>query len=151
MDKVKLSGPSFLSPVIKKVIDNVKNDLERMSQENKLENHYYILMILTDGIINDIQETIDSIVEGSKLPFSIIIIGVGNADFNSMDILDGDKKVLINSKGEIRKRDIVQFVPFNRFKKKDGVNDGDELAEEVLKEIPRQIEEYYQFCGTFHE
>ena len=151
LDKVKLSGPSFLSPVIKKVIDNVKNDLERMSQENKLENHYYILMILTDGIINDIQETIDSIVEGSKLPFSIIIIGVGNADFTSMDILDGDKEALINSKGEIRKRDIVQFVPFNRFKKKGGVNDGDELAEEVLKEIPRQIEEYYQFCGTFHE
>ena len=108
-------------------------------------------MILTDGIIYDIQQTIDLIVEGSKLPLSIIIIGVGNADFTNMDILDGDKKALINSKGEIRKRDIVQFVPFNRFKRKNGVNDGEELAEEVLKEIPRQIEEYYQFCGTFQE
>ena len=151
LDKIKLSGPSLLSPVIKKVIDNVNNDLEKMRAENNKENHYYILMILTDGIINDIQQTIDLIVEGSKLPLSIIIIGVGNADFTSMDILDGDKEALINSKGEIRKRDIVQFVPFNRFKRKNGVNDGEELAEEVLKEIPRQIEEYYQFCGTFQE
>jgi len=25
------------------------------------------------------------------------------------------------------------------------------LAEEVLKEIPRQIEEFYKFCGKFYE
>ena len=67
-------------------------------------------MILTDGIINDMKQTIDCIVEGSKLPLSIVIIGIGDADFTNMDILDGDKKPLINSSGEIRKRDIVQFV-----------------------------------------
>ena len=108
-------------------------------------------MILTDGIINDMNETIDSIVEGSKLPLSIVIIGIGNADFTNMVFLDGDKIPLINSKGKIRKRDIVQFVEFKKFKDKNGVNNGEELAEEVLKEIPRQIEEYYQFCGKFYE
>ena len=68
-----------------------------------------------------------------------------------MEILDGDKIPLMNSFGEIRKRDIVQFVEFNKYQNEKGVNDGDELAEEVLKEIPRQIEEYYQFCGKFYE
>ena len=105
-------------------------------------------MILTDGIINDMNETINSIVEGSKLPLSIIIIGIGDADFSNMDLLDGDEKPLIDSYGEIRKRDIVQFVEFNSFKKN---NDNKELAEEVLKEIPRQVEEYYQFCGKFYD
>ena len=42
-------------------------------------------MIITDGIINDMQKTIDQIVRGSNLPLSIIIVGVGNADFSSME------------------------------------------------------------------
>ena len=49
-------------------------------------------------------ETIDSIVEGSKLPLSIIIKGIGNADFTNMET-DDDKIPLINSFGEIRKRE----------------------------------------------
>ena len=147
LDKIVFSGPTLFSPVINKVITNIKNDLKNRPSEN----NYYILMILTDGIINDMVDTIDLIVEGSKLPFSIIIVGVGNADFSNMEELDGDTIPLVNSFGEIRKRDIVQFVEFNKFKDEKGVRNGDELAEEVLKEIPRQIEEYYHFCGKFYE
>ena len=108
-------------------------------------------MILTDGIINDMKQTIDCIVEGSKLPLSIVIIGIGGADFSNMVNSEGDKKLVINSFGEISKRDIIQFVEFNYFQDEKGVRNGDELTEEVLKEIPRQIEEYYQFCGKFYE
>ena len=147
LDKVELSGPTYFAPVIKKVISNINHDLEN----KKFENHYYILMILTDGIIIDMKETIDYIVEGSKLPLSIVIIGIGDADFTNMEKSDGDKIPLVNSFGEIRKRDIVQFVEFNKFKDEKGVKNGDELAEEVLKEIPRQIEDYYHFCGKFYE
>ena len=53
-----------------------------------------ILMIITDGIINDMDKTIDEIVRGSSLPLSIIIVGVGEADFSSMDILDADDEPL---------------------------------------------------------
>ena len=147
LDNIKLYSPTYFEDVIRKVISNIKNNLENRPEQNP----YYILMILTDGIINDMDKTIDAIIEGSKLPFSIIIIGIGNADFTNMEILDGDKEPLISSSGEIRKRDIVQFVPFKKFQNEKGVNDGDELAEEVFKEIPRQIEEYYQFCGKFYE
>ena len=128
-------------------MSEINNDLKN----RKEENHYYVLMILTDGIIIDQLEAIDCIVEASKLPLSIIIIGIGNADFTNMKILDGDEKPLTNSFGEIRKRDIVQFVKFNEFKDENGIKDGDELAAEVLKEIPRQIEEYYHYCGKFYE
>jgi len=34
--------------------------------------------------------TIDAVVRGSCLPISIIIVGVGAADFDAMDILDAD-------------------------------------------------------------
>ena len=147
LEKVELFGPTLFSPVIQKVINEINNDLKY----RKEENHYYVLMILTDGIINDVNETIDCIVEASKLPLSIIIIGIGTADFTNMELLDGDEEPLKNSYGEIRKRDIVQFIEFNKFKDKNGINNGTELAEEVLKEIPRQLEEYYHFCGKFYE
>jgi hypothetical protein len=68
---------------------------------------------LTDGIINDMQATIDEIVRGSGLPLSIIIIGVGSADFDVMEQLDGDITPLYSDKLQrYNQRDIVQFVPF---------------------------------------
>ena len=147
LTEVKFYGPTHFAPVINKVINEVNDDLEN----RKEENHYYILMILTDGIIIDMKETIDCIVEGSNLPLSIVIIGIGKADFTNMEILDGDEEPLIDSFGNIRKRDIVQFVRFEDFKKNNKINNGTELAEEVLKEIPRQIEEYFMFCGKFYK
>ena len=74
--KVKLYGPTYFEPVIRQVIKEIKDDLEN----RKEENHYYILLILTDGIIIDMKETIDCIVEASNLPLSIVIVGIGDAD-----------------------------------------------------------------------
>jgi len=60
---------------------------------------YHILLIITDGAIHDMKDTKDLIVECSLFPLSIIIIGVGNADFSNMVELDGDDIILKNSKG----------------------------------------------------
>ena len=78
-------------------------------------------------------QTIGKIVELSELPCSIIIIGLGNADFSAMEKLDGDDGVLKDNFGRCAKRDIVQFVRFN-----EAVRKGN-LAEEVLREIPEQL------------
>ena len=73
---------------------------------------YHCLIILTDGDIHDMKETVDLIVELSKYPVSIIIIGVGNEEFEKMKFLDSDDKVLRNTSGQAALRDIVQFVRF---------------------------------------
>ena len=146
LGKVTLAAPTFFTPVLNKVIKEIKYDLKNRQEEN----HYYVLLILTDGCINDMQQTCDKIVEASYLPLSIIIVGIGTADFSLMDILDGDKFPLKNSKGELRKRDIVQFVRFEDFKKHNAIDYGTDLTEEVLKEIPTQVEEYYEKCGKFY-
>ena len=52
------------------------------------------MLIITDGIINDMKQTIDEIVRGADLPLSIVIVGVGEADFESMDVLDADDEPL---------------------------------------------------------
>jgi len=76
-------------------------------EESQNNQKYNILLILTDGEIMDEQDTIDKIVLASGLPLSIIIIGVGNADFTNMNKLDGDKEPLHSSVGVNAARDIV--------------------------------------------
>ena len=147
LSKIELSGPTFFSFVIDRVIQEVKYDLKH----NRAENHYYILLIITDGCVNDMEQTRNKIVEASYLPMSIIIVGIGKADFTLMDMLDGDLEPVVNSRGEPWKRDIVQFVEFEKFKKNNAINYGTDLTEEVLKEIPKQVEEYYQKVGQFYE
>jgi len=59
--------------------------------------------------------TINSIIKAAYLPISVIIVGIGNADFSKMVVLDGDDG-LWNNQGQKAKRDLVQFVPYNKFK-----------------------------------
>jgi hypothetical protein len=91
---------------------------------------YSILLILTDGEIHDMQKTIDYVINSSHLPMSIIIIGIGGADFGMMNTLDGDSG-LRGSTGQMAQRDLVQFVPFRQFNGNVVM-----LAKHVLAEIP---------------
>ena len=135
--KVTLWGPTNFAPMINDLNEEVKENLK-----NGLIMHYNILMILTDGQINDMQDTIDALVEASFLPISVIIVGIGSGNFGNMDILDADDNPLYDRRRRKADRDLVQFVPFNDYK-----NDPPKLAEQVLDEIPREVVEYYQHKG----
>ena len=86
-------------------------------------------------------QTIAEIVKASKLPTSIIIVGVGNADFSNMEQLDGDDGLLRDFAGNAASRDIVQFVRFL-----DCQRNGN-LAQEVLREVPDQVCYYMEQTG----
>ena len=134
LNNCQLFGPTCFHYFIQKLNQKVTKQVE-----NKNFKKYHVLMILTDGIIEDTDETINELVAASFLPISVIIVGIGNADFTNMNVLDADDEALYDSENRKASRDLVQFVPFNKFK-----NDPQKLAEEVLQEIPRQIVEYYQ-------
>ena len=122
-------GPTNFAPVIKKVTETIEKDNNQCK--------YNILMILTDGAISDMEDTIKYLVKGSTMPLSVIIIGIGSGGFGNMEVLDADDKPLVSG-GVTAARDLVQFVPFNQYK-----DNPKKLAEEVLKEVPDQIMEYY--------
>ncbi|XP_023339050.1 copine-3 [Eurytemora carolleeae] len=107
LNQVQLYGPTNFSPVINHVAKFAA------AYQNDPSN-YFILLILTDGIITDMVETKQAIIAASALPMSIIIIGVGEADFSEMEELDCDGG-LLSSHGHNAKRDIVQFVEMRRF------------------------------------
>ncbi|KAL3856295.1 hypothetical protein ACJMK2_011066 [Sinanodonta woodiana] len=75
--KIHLSGPTNFAPLIKKGIEIVK----------KL-NKYHILLIIADGQINEEDPTIEAIVEASKYPMSIVVIGVGDGPWDTMEDFD---------------------------------------------------------------
>ena len=61
------------------------------------------------------EATKDLVVASSHLPLSIIIIGVGEENFQLMKQLDSDDALLRNSRGEQALRDVVQFVKFKKY------------------------------------
>lgn len=70
-------------------------------------------------------------------------MGVGGAEFDAMEELDGDV-VRLSSNGRYATRDIVQFVSFRDFLKGGGdpSSAGLKLAREVLAEVPDQLLSY---------
>ncbi|GFZ03958.1 calcium-dependent phospholipid-binding Copine family protein [Actinidia rufa] len=82
---VSLAGPTLFGPVITTASQVARQSLARNQQK------YFVLLIITDGVITDLQETKDALVTASDLPLSILIVGVGGADFKEMEILDADK------------------------------------------------------------
>lgn len=148
--EVILSGPTNFAPCVAHCSSIAKRFADG--------NHYFVLLILTDGVISDLVQTKKAIIEASKSPMSIIICGVGNAEFTAMNELDSDDAVM-KVDGKSAERDIVQFVPVNQFMPQTVFNQSPTdiskqqqlLAEEVLREIPEQLTSYMVARGHHPE
>uniref|UniRef100_A0A8B9RE68 Copine-2 n=1 Tax=Astyanax mexicanus TaxID=7994 RepID=A0A8B9RE68_ASTMX len=132
---LRFYGPTNFAPIINHVARFASQALQQDTAAQ-----YFTLLIITDGVISDMDETRHAIVQAAKLPMSIIIIGVGNADFAAMEFLDGDSSVLRSYTGEEAVRDIVQFVPFRDFRNAPK----ETLAKSVLAELPQQVTQYFK-------
>ncbi|XP_056220307.1 copine-3-like isoform X1 [Seriola aureovittata] len=134
LPQVKLYGPTNFSPIINHVAH-----FGRQALQQETASQYFVLLIITDGVITDMDETRQAIVNASRLPLSIIIVGVGGADFSAMEFLDGDDGILRSATGEAAMRDIVQFVPFRQFQN----SPQEVLAQSVLAEVPGQVVSFF--------
>merc|ERR1712013_233132 len=124
LNSVQLYGPTNFSPVINHVAN-----FARAYQHDP--SNYFVLLIITDGIITDFDATKRAIINASDLPLSIIIVGVGS-----------DEQLLTHN-GQTAKRDIVQFVEMQKFVM-GSTWSKEALAQEVLAEIPDQLVSYMQ-------
>lgn len=140
---VQLYGPTNFAPIISTVAQMAQ---ESVSSSRRLQ--YFVLLMITDGVISDMEATKHAIVNAARLPVSIIIVGVGSDDFEAMDVLDGDN-VRLESRGVKAERDIVQFVPFRDYVKSNSnmVMSQARLAKDVLAEVPDQVTGYMKSRG----
>ncbi|KAK1174080.1 copine-3-like isoform X1 [Acipenser oxyrinchus oxyrinchus] len=138
LPQVKLYGPTNFSPIINHVA-KFASEAAQQNSAAKAATQYFVLLIITDGVITDLDETRNAIVNASRLPMSVIIVGVGGADFSAMEFLDGDDGTLRSPTGQPAIRDIVQFVPFRKFQNAPK----EALAQCVLAEVPQQVTSYF--------
>jgi len=125
-----MSGPTVFAEVIDYAAAQARGKQDANAAVG--EQSYTILLILTDGAVTDIEQTKQSIRNACTAPLSIVIVGIGSADFSAMRFLDDFYQQ------ERSTRDIVQFVEFSRYK-----HDRAALTRETLSEIPDQLVEYF--------
>lgn len=131
---ITMSGPTVFSEVISIAASqalSAQKAKERIGQQT-----YTILLILTDGAVTDVNTTKAAISAASGAPLSIVIVGVGHADFAAMRFLDDFE----TRRG--RERDIVQFVEFEAHK-----HSKTSLTRATLEEIPQQLVDFFYNNG----
>ncbi|CAG9461031.1 unnamed protein product [Pedinophyceae sp. YPF-701] len=135
LPRLDLSGPTSFAPVI----------YEACKVVERSGHGYHILVIIADGGITgsgiasggplspNERDTIDAIIAASNLPLSIVMIGVGDGPWDTMNKLDDKVKG--------RKFDNFQFVDFSKSKQKypnDETRSLANFAKKALQEIPHQ-------------
>jgi len=137
LQTVYLSGPTNFAPIIRKITEEARQNLPPPYENNPLSK-YFVLTIITDGVISDMDETKHAIIDATNAPLSIVIVGVGREDFTRMKELDGDDNAF-KYKDKVCDRDIVQFLSLLNV-----IDNPELLAAETLQEIPKQLSEFVQ-------
>ncbi|EKX31659.1 hypothetical protein GUITHDRAFT_122147 [Guillardia theta CCMP2712] len=119
---IVLAGPTNFGPVIREAISIVKS-----------EKSYHILLIIADGQVTNKKDTENAIVEASNYPLSIVVVGVGDGPWETMEEYDDELPT--------RKFDNFQFVPFNRVMSSvpRGTSPDAYFALNALMEVPEQF------------
>ncbi|EPS60918.1 hypothetical protein M569_13882, partial [Genlisea aurea] len=131
---LKLAGPTSFAPIIEMA----------MSVVNRSGGQYHVLLIIADGQVTrsvdteygqlspQEQRTVQAIVEASKLPLSIILVGVGDGPWYTMKEFDDNIPA--------REFDNFQFVNFTETMSENvhHVRKETEFALSALMEIPTQ-------------
>ena len=115
-EEVQFHGPSAFAPVVRFLTKMASH--RPVTQDDQF---YHIMVLVVNGHVSDMEATVEAVVAASDVPLSIIVIAVGEGDdapgeFSNLEILDADDRPLIDVNGRKQTRDIVQFVPFRRFK-----------------------------------
>jgi len=121
---IVMSSPTDITGVINHAASTAKRALSTAIENQRLA--YTILLILTDGSVENVNEMMNCLGAASSAPLSIIIIGIGKADFGAMKFLD---EFTVQDS-----RDICQFIEFETYRRNNSA-----FTRATLEEIPEQI------------
>jgi len=147
--RAKLSGPTIFSQVIRKAADYAARSLK----DNK--HKYTLLLIITDGSVDDLKETREALRLAATLPLGVVIVGVGDADFTNVKQLAAScntspivnmpnsnhcSNIVNNNSTTSESKQFVKFVAYREFKGRSR----QQFTTEALRHLPEQIMSYLQ-------
>lgn len=144
LPRIQLWGPTMFS----ELLFNFKSIVSRRALAAKGSLAYTCALIVTDGVISDMDKTREQLIELSHYPCSIIIIGVGSEDFSKMRTLDDSTEgsQLLKRGRDVAVRRFVQFVDYRSYTEGDhGQVDLSRLSEDVLGNIPEHVMQYIEY------
>ena len=130
INKIEFSGPTNVFPILNRFVNKIKND--------KIINNYNIFLLLTDGLIDDMNNAIDILIESSNYPISVIIVGIGDENFDQMEFFNQDSFPMISRKNIKRIRCSVKFLNFSKFNNNENL-----LCQSIMEFLYNDIIEYY--------
>jgi len=146
-----LHGPSRLSEVVKLIANLSRPYVQKDPGDPRLpwpEMQFFVLLILTDGEIEDQEQVVREIRACAELPLTIIFVGIGNKDFVFLRELARDVKDMMPKAKDAEvggpgfDRQIVKFICFNDYR-----DDPQKLAAATLSHLPQEVVRYYQEHG----
>ena len=150
-EKMTMLGPTRLGPTISNISKQIKNS-GSSAQDYKINskskrNNYHFVVILTNGEVTDVSQTIDAILENIKDPVSFLVLGVGTHTFVECAVLDGNEYILTNSTKTITSENRVNvgFVRMEDYLNVEGQTDIENLMDACVADLPGQMAEYFGF------
>jgi len=136
-----MSKPTIYTEVLQKAASIAVVSQGQAFSEGKQK--YTVLLILTDGAVSNVEETLQCLESIKNAPLSIVIVGIGSGDFSTMNFLDNQNLAEFEGENEDGNGiDVAQFVEFNAHK-----DDWRSLTSATLDEIPKQLSNYFQRYG----
>lgn len=128
---------TMVTPLKESKLSPVINYVTRMSHRSGFRGlHYHVLALFTRGEITDLKEIQQALNAASDAPLSILIIGMGDYDFNPL------QKVCTKRKDG--RRDVVQFIHLKSL-----LNGAEapwlnksRIAETALRNVPHHMVQY---------
>ena len=124
-----MSGPTEIHTVLNQAAARSKRFYNTPPSDTNMQ--YCVLLVLTDGIVNDLQSTKELLQSYRKLglPLSVIVVGIGRADFSEFHRWN-------NERSDVRGR--FKFVEFREHQ-----FDPDTLSRQALLNVPHEIVDYF--------
>lgn len=114
LQHIMLWGPTMFSEVLKGAQTVIEMRLHRSAPGAPIP--YSCILLITDGVVDDMERTKSVIVGMSRLPISVIIIGVGKENFGRMRELDDTPpNGMIKSASGTAVRRLTKFILYNDF------------------------------------
>lgn len=138
---VRFAGPSRLKPML------AMAESMAVKEPTQDDQVYHVLLIITDGIINDFDDVIERLISISHLPLSVVFVGVGPAEFSLMETFSYHNVGVLSCKGlntcSMRKH--THFVSFRRESQQSA--GADVQARDAFAVLSTQVTEYMKSRG----